>query len=175
MLPFIADCRLADGGIAAITITDDLSPQMSFSQPYLTVGQVVVDQKRQYHHRRPGRVGRHDGRRPDELAHTLQALMIPGAQLAEYASVDLALQDLVAGYIDAVIADTHSTQSAVNTRANNLKIVGEPFASVDYNIAVCKDRPDLLDQINAGLAAVQGNGTLTNSRASGWRVWLTKE
>ena len=58
----------------------------------------------------------------------------------------------------------------MNIPANNLKIVGEPFASVDYNIAVCKDRPDLLDQINGGLAAVQGNGTLTKLT----RKWLAR-
>ena len=87
MLPFIADCRL-DGGIASITITDDLSPQVRFSQPYLTVEQVVVVKKgNNTIGERGGLAGMTVGAQMSSPS-AVQALMIPGAQLAEYASAD---------------------------------------------------------------------------------------
>jgi len=171
ILGFVASCQL-DGGISAIIITDELKQQMNFSDPYITVGQVVVVKK--------GNItitGR------DQLSgmtvgswqgspSTTEIMQIPGTQLKMYDSFDFAFQDLIAGYIDAVIADLPRALSYVNIKANNLKIVGDEFASVRYGIAICKNQVDLVKKINDSLTAVKADGTL-DKLAKKWKTQVS--
>jgi len=168
LLGFVASCQL-DGGISAIIITDELKGQMNFSDPYITVGQVVVVKKGNI--TITGRdqlsgmtVGSWQG-----SSSTPEIMQIPGAQLKMYDSYDLAFLDLIAGYIDAVIADLPRALSFVNIKANNLKIVGNEFASVGYGIAICKNQADLAKKVNDGLIAVKADGTL-DKLAKKWKT-----
>ena len=159
LLAGLARCQY-DGGISAIPISDVLKQQMNFSDPYFTVGQVMV--VKQGNIKITGR---------DQLSGMLvgaqggspaanEILKIPGAQLKSYDSVDLVFRDLITGYIDAVIVDVPRAQSYANIKANKLKIVADEFASVSYAVALCNDRTDLLKKINDGLASVKADGTL---------------
>jgi polar amino acid transport system substrate-binding protein len=159
ILTAILNCDY-DAGISAISITDELKTQMAFSEPYLMVGQVLVVKK--------GNItitGR------DQLAgmtvgtqasapSAAEVQHISGAQAELYPTFDVAFQNLIAGYIDAVIADKRDALSFTGIPANNLKVVGEEFAPESYGIAVCKQNTDLLKRINEGLAAVKAEGTL---------------
>jgi len=155
----IAQCQY-DGGISAIAIIDQLKQQVSFSDPYLTFGQVVVVKKGnltitgrdQFPHMA---VGSQRG-----SASALEIQKIPGVHLMIYDSFNLAFQDLVNGYIDAVVAGSPRAQSYANIKSNNLKIVGGEFASESYGIAICNQRADLVKKINEGLKAVKADGTL---------------
>jgi polar amino acid transport system substrate-binding protein len=159
MLTGVAKCQY-DAGISAITPSAALKGQIAFSDPYLTFGQVLVVKKGNIlingREQLPGMtVGSQNG-----SPGATEIMKIPGAQLQAYDSYDLAFQDLVTGFIDAVVAGQPRAQSYAAIKANNLKIVGDPFATETYAVAICLKNPDLLQKINAGLAAVKADGTL---------------
>lgn len=159
LMSYLEQCRL-DAGIAAITVQDELLPLVDFSDPYYTTSQVVVVKE--------GNIlitGR------DSLAGMLvstqagslsekEMLKIPGIKTKFNDTYNSAFTELIAAYLDAVVADKPHAWKYVNSKPNNLKIVGEEFGSVSYAVAVCKDRPDVLAMINSGLAQLKENGTL---------------
>lgn len=159
LLTGVADCTY-DGGIAAIVIDDNLKSKMSFSNPYFAVGQVVVVKKGN-----PTITGRETlaGQTVGVQAGSPGASeveKIAGAQARVYPAIDQAFNELINGLIDAVVADNALALNYAGVRANNLRIVGDTFAGSGYGIAVCNQRPELLQKINTGLAAVRADGTL---------------
>jgi polar amino acid transport system substrate-binding protein len=159
VIAMVGQCQL-DAGISAIAISAALEQKMDFSDPYYTTSQVLVVKK--------GNivitgldtltgmlVGTQAGT-PSEIEAGKQ----PGVQVQVYPSFYLAIQDLITGYTDAVIADRPHALVDVNKKPNNLKIVGDAFGSVNYGIAVCKQQAALLGSLNTGLAALKADGTL---------------
>jgi polar amino acid transport system substrate-binding protein len=159
LLTGVLRCSL-DGGISAITISDQLKKQMAFSNPYLTVAQVIVVKK-----------GNISINSRDQLSGMIVGVQagspsvkelnkIPGAQVNSYPTLYLAFQELITGNIDAVITNKQRALIYTVIPANNLKIIDEEFGSESYGVAVCNKNPDLLKKINEGLAAVKADGTL---------------
>jgi ABC-type amino acid transport substrate-binding protein len=158
VLAGVAQCQY-EAGISAIPITDELRQYMLFSEPYYTAGHVVVVKEGNLTIAgREDLAGKTVGVAAGSPAAT-EILNIPGAQAKVYDSSSLAFQDLINGYIQAVIEDAPHALTYVAIKANNLKIVGDEFSNVQYGIAICKKRPDLLKTINDGLAAIQSEGT----------------
>lgn len=159
IITVVGQCQI-DGGISAIPIMDELKQQVDFSDPYYTTGQVVVV--------KTGNItitglNTLSGSIVGTQAGTLSEIelgKIAGVQPQPYVSFSFAFQNLIDGYIDAVIADKPRALSYVAIKPNNLKIVGEEFASVNYGIAVCKDRAGLVQKINDALASITADGTL---------------
>jgi polar amino acid transport system substrate-binding protein len=89
----------------------------------------------------------------------IEAGKIQNVEVKTYDSYDLAFLDLANGQIDAVIADYPTALGFVDKNKDKLMVVGEVFTDESYGIAVCRNQPELLDKINAGLAAVKANGT----------------
>ncbi len=155
----VTDCQY-DGAIAAIAVTEPLKQQVSFSEPYTAVGQVVVVKKGNTAITgRDSLVGATVGVQKGTQGASLAA-QFNGTILKSYDLYSQEFQDLIYGEIDAVIAERTLALSYVNKPANNLKIAGDEFAIENYAIAVCSKEPDLLKKINAGLAAVKSNGSL---------------
>jgi polar amino acid transport system substrate-binding protein len=155
----IVTCEF-DAGISALAMTDALRQQMTFSEPYATVSQVVVVKKGNIEIK--GRdqlagmtVGVERGSRGAEELQSLQ-----DAQARLYPTASAAFQDLIAGYIDAAITSRPLAQTYVSIPANNLKITGDDFGAEDYAIAVCNQRADVLQKLNQGIASVKADGTL---------------
>ena len=168
LLAGLARCQY-DLGISGISATDELKNYMKFSDPYYSTGEVVVVKE--------GNIsvnGREDltGKTVGAKAGTpgvLEIAKIPQAQLQVYNSYDLAFQELITGDIEAIVTDLPRALNYAKIKANNLKVVGEGFGSVQYGIAVCKDRADLLKKINTGLAELEADGTLAKI-AKKWAV-----
>ena len=159
LLAGIAQCQY-DGGIAAITITDDRKKQMLFSDPYFSAGQVVVVQKNNDAIKSKDDLG---GKTVGSQIGTTGAIevgKIAGAKLKTYDSFDLAFQDLINGQIDAVIADNPLALGYIGNNADKIKVVGPVFTSESYGIALCNKKTDLADKLNKGIAAVKADGTL---------------
>ena len=159
LLTGLSRCQY-DLGISGISATDELKQYMNFSDPYYSTGQVVVVKKGNItingRDQLPGMtVGVKSG-----SPGALEIARIPQAQSQVYNSYDLAFNDLITGDIEAIIAELPRALSYVKINANNLKIVGEEFGSVQYGIAICKNRSDLLKKVNDGLAAIEADGTL---------------
>ena len=159
LLAGIAQCQY-DGGIAAITITDERKQQMLFTDPYFDAGQVVVVKKDNTDIQ--GRANLSGKTVGSQIGTTgaIETAKIPGAQLKTYDSFDLAFQDLINGQIDAVIADNPLALGYVGKNTDKLKIVGEMFTSESYGIAVCNKQAELVQKLNQGIAAVKQDGTL---------------
>ncbi len=159
LLSGLAQCQY-DGGISAITISDDLKAQMNFSEPYYKSSLVVVVKK--------GNITIDGKDRLADMTVGSQAgtpgeteiQKIPGVQYSPYDNFDLAYEDLIGGLIDAVVSDRAMALSYVNIKAANLKIAGDEFAVENYGIAVCNQNAELLNRVNVGLASVKADGIL---------------
>jgi ABC-type amino acid transport substrate-binding protein len=90
----------------------------------------------------------------------IEAGKIQDAEVKTYDSYDLAFLDLANGQIDAVIADYPTALGFVGQNDDKLMVVGDVFTDESYGIAVCRNNPELLEQINSGLAAVKSDGTV---------------
>jgi polar amino acid transport system substrate-binding protein len=51
-----------------------------------------------------------------------------------------------------------------------LKVVGPPIGKMFYAVAVSKDRPELIPEINAGLQKLKASGELEKILAK-WKIW----
>ncbi len=155
----VSTCQY-DMAIAAITITDERKEQMLFSDAYINAGQIVVvgidntdingaaDLEGKTVAAQLGTTGE------------IEAQKIPNVTYKPYDTYDLAFLDLVNGQIDAVIADYPTALGFIGKNEGKLKTVGEVFTDESYGIAVCKNKPDLLEKINAGLKAVKDAGKI---------------
>jgi polar amino acid transport system substrate-binding protein len=172
LLTAMGNCEY-DAAISAIPISDDLKQKMTFSEPYYKVGQVVVV-----------KAGNSAVTSKDQLAGMVvgaqrntssasEVVKIAGANFKSYASVDLAYKDLIYGVIDAVVSDKPMALSYANTKANNLKIVGDEFAVDDLGVAVCSQKADLVKRINDALAVFKFDGTI-NQLAQKWIISATQ-
>jgi polar amino acid transport system substrate-binding protein len=159
LLAGVSQCKL-DLGISALTRTEEYNLYLLFSDPYYTVPSAILVKE-----------GNLDITGRDSLAGMAIGVMagfpgeeqvskLPGAKLSTYATTSLAIQDLVIGYLEAVITDLPHARWYAATKSNNLKLAGEGFTPVDYGIAICKQRPELAAKINAGIATLKANGKL---------------
>jgi len=159
LLAGIAQCQY-DAAISAMTITEERQQAMLFSEPYFEAGQLVTV-----------RIDNTDIMSKDDLGGktvgaqlgttgSFEVEKIAGATLKTYDDIGLAMQDLINGQIDAVIADNPLAVGYAGKNPDKLKTVGEVFTAESYGIAVCKSKPELLDRINEGLAKVKEEGLI---------------
>jgi polar amino acid transport system substrate-binding protein len=157
MLAGLSECQY-DVAIAAITITDERKQSMLFSDPYINAGQIVVVRK-----------GETRIKSKDDLSGltvgaqlgttgAIEAQKIPNVNFKPYDTYDLAFLDLANGQIDAVIADYPTALGFIGKNPEKLTTVGEVFTEESYGIAICKNRADLVDKINAALKALKDEG-----------------
>jgi len=149
--------------VSAITITDQRKQSMDFSSPYFDAVQLMAvkaDAKvSKFDDLKPLKVGVQTGTTGDEVVGKLQGKT--SANLKRFESTPLALKELEAGGLDAVVADNGVV---INYVANNtgakFKTVGDPsFAPEQYGIAVKKGNAELLAKINKGLGDIRTDGT----------------
>lgn len=159
LLAGMAQCQY-DAAISAMTITEERKESMLFSDPYFEAGQVVTV-----------RFDNMDINGKDDLVGKMVGSQIgttgaifvesiEGATLKTYDDIGLAYQDLINGQLDAVVADNPLALDYVGANPDQLKTVGEVFTDENYGIAVCQDNTELLEKINAGLAAVKEQGLI---------------
>lgn len=159
LLAGMATCQY-DIAVSAMTITEERMQSFNFSEPYFAAGQLIAVA-----------IGNTDITGRDSLGGKtigvqlgttgdIEAQTIAGATVKSYDQVSLAFLDLMNGQVDAVIADNTLVYAYVNENPDTLKAVGEVFTAEELGIAVCKDKPELLDTINAGLAAIKAEGFL---------------
>jgi polar amino acid transport system substrate-binding protein len=153
-----------------MTITEERKEQFLFSNPYFAAGQIVtvaidntdITGKDDL----PGRlVGVQLGTTGDIISTQL------GANVKAYDDIGLAFQDLMNGQIEAVVADNPLALGYIGQNADKIKVAGEAFTDENYGIAVCKDKPELVEKINQGLQAVQEEGLIDQLVAK----WLIEQ
>jgi polar amino acid transport system substrate-binding protein len=143
-----------------MTITEERKEKFLFSDPYFEAGQIVTV-----------RIDNTDIAGKDDLAGKVAGAQIgttgsfeieaiEGATLKTYDDIGLAMQDLMNGQIDAVVADNPLALEYIGKNADKLKSAGGVFTDENYGIAVCKTKPELVAKINEGLAAVKAAGVI---------------
>lgn len=164
---FVAlDQKEFDAVMSAATITEERKQVVNFSEPYIEVGQLVVtsagNESITSHEdlANAAAVGVQTGTTGETAA--LEAGKVPDANLKRYQTIDLAFADLANNSIDAVVADgpTVGNYTAQEQYAGKLKIVGEPFTTESYGIAVNKNDTELLNAINAALTQIKATDTI---------------
>jgi polar amino acid transport system substrate-binding protein len=155
--------------VSAITITDERSKWMDFSDPYFDTRLLIAVRSElpvtRFADLTTLRVAVQAGTTADDAVASL--LGQTNSRLRRFETMALALADLESGGADAVVADNgvvaHYVAQYAGTR---FKAVHDPDFAVDrYGMAVRKGRADLLAQLNQGLASIRADGTLARIRS----------
>jgi polar amino acid transport system substrate-binding protein len=155
-----------DMGIAGMTVTDERKEQVNFSTSYATGVQVVIVKE-------GGKVASLDdlagkdimiGVQQDTTGHIYASDTVENGGYGEdhvtpYLNGADAVAALVAGNVDAVIIDQEPAKEFVKAN-KGLSILEAEWAVEDYAIAIGKDNPELLEDINKALADMEKDGTL---------------
>lgn len=145
--------------ISAMTITEERAQTVAFSDPYFVTGLVIAT-------------------RPDETSiqstedlkgKTVAVQMgstghfaaadLPGVgRVDPYQFVDQAMTAVIIGAADAAILDELVAIEYMRAHPDAIKVVGEPFTTEEYGIAVRPQETELLAKINAALAELRASG-----------------
>ena len=143
--------------ISSVTITDDRKKEMDFSDPYYKTDQAAAvkdDSGIDSVEKINGKTAAVQIGTTGEIA----AREIEGLNVQTYDDILLAFEDLKAGRVDAVIADSYVGFSyAKNNEGITVGFViktDEPLG-----IAFAKDTPNLLAAVNVALKAIKEDGT----------------
>jgi polar amino acid transport system substrate-binding protein len=149
--------------IAAMTIDEERSQKVLFSNPYFDASQVMVIRENEDRNFgiedivdqnlivavQMGTTGSYEGE------------AIFGAEdhpnLKQYKRVNEAFMDLKGGRVDLVIIDEPVAKNYI-AHLGGMKILGEPFTNEQYGIAVQKTKTDMMAKINASLKKMVDSG-----------------
>lgn len=149
--------------VSSVTVTEERDEIIDFSNPYLNIGQVIsvqidndtitsaddlVDAEL---------VGVQGGTTGEEA---VRKAGVSDEQLKRYDTIDLAFQDLANGALDAVVADGPPSAQYTAQLVDQVKVIGEPFTTEDYGIAIQEGDAELQNALNAALQELKENGTL---------------
>lgn len=147
-----------DAVMSSVTITPERSASMLFTDPYYDSGQLIaVRQDTQNINTPDDLVGKKVGVQINTTAqYDLEKRT--GVQVEIYNTVDLALQDLQNGRIDAVVSDAPVLKWMIFKSFQQLKTVGRRFTDEKFGIALAQGSTDLRRAINAALWRIEDSG-----------------
>ncbi|WP_373976278.1 basic amino acid ABC transporter substrate-binding protein [Chitinibacter sp. SCUT-21] len=149
--------------IAAVTITPERKASMDFSEPYFEAKQLIIVREGskviKLADLKGKKVGVQNGTTGDTVSQ--KAFGKTSSDIRRYENIVLALTELRAGGIEAVVADNGVAKNYLaNNKNHKLKTLEDAsFSKEYYGIAVKKGNKALLDQINKGLAATKADGS----------------
>ena len=156
--------------VSAITITPERQQTMDFSQPYFDARQLIAVKSdspvTKFEDIKNMKVGVQNGTTGDEVVTKL--LGKASTNVKRFESTPLALKELEAGGVDAVVADNGVVVHYIaNNTAGGFKTVSDANFPVEkYGIAVKKGNAELLARINQGLEGIRADGTYAKIYAS---------
>ena len=149
--------------VSSITITDQRRQTMDFTAPYFDARQLIAvraDSKvSRFDDLKTLKVGVQNSTTGDEVVKKLQGNNSPN--IKRFESTPLALKELEAGGVDAVVADNGVVVNYVkNNAGGKFKTVSDPgFVPEQYGIAVKKGNKELLATLDKGLADIKADGS----------------
>jgi polar amino acid transport system substrate-binding protein len=149
--------------VSAVTITDERKQTMDFSGPYFNAFQLIAVKEgskvAKFDDLKKLKVGVQTGTTGDEVVQKL--LGKTSANIKRFESTPLALKELEAGGVNAVVADNGVVQHYIqNNPAAKFKSVSDAsFTPEQYGIAMKKGNTELQKKINDALAAIQADGS----------------
>ena len=149
--------------VSAVTITDERKQTMDFSNPYFDAQQLIAVKEKskvaKFADLKKLKVGVQTGTTGDEAVSKLQGKT--STNIKRFESTPLALKELEAGGVDAVVADNGVVIHYVaNNPGGKFKTVADKeFVPEQYGIALKKGNAELLEKINKGLAEMRADGS----------------
>lgn len=149
--------------VSAVTITDERKQTMDFSNPYFDAQQLIAVKANskiaKFDDLKKLKVGVQTGTTGDEVVSKLQGKT--SANIKRFESTPLALKELEAGGVDAVVADNGVVINYVNNNVGSKfkTVADKAFAPEQYGLVVKKGNADLLGKLNKGLADIKSDGT----------------
>ena len=149
--------------VSAVTITDERKGTMDFTQPYFDAQQLIAvrqDSKvAKFADLKKLKVGVQTGTTGDEAVTKLMGKT--STAIKRFESTPLALKELEAGGVDAVVADNGVVIHYVaNNPGGKFKTVADKdFVPEQYGIAVKKGNAELLAKLDQGLAGIKSDGS----------------
>jgi polar amino acid transport system substrate-binding protein len=149
--------------VSAVTITEERKQTMDFSDPYFDAAQLIAVKEgskvAKFADLKKLKVGVQTGTTGDEAVTKL--LGKASTNVKRFESTPLALKELEAGGVDAVVADNGVIVHYVaNNPGGKFKTVADAeFVPEQYGIAVKKGNAELQGLLNQGLAAIKADGT----------------
>lgn len=149
--------------VSAITITEERKQTMDFTDPYFDAAQLIAVKESskvaKFADLKKLKVGVQTGTTGDEAVTKL--LGKTSTNIKRFESTPLALKELEAGGVDAVVADNGVVIHYVaNNPGGKFKTVSDKeFVPEQYGIAVKKGNAELLAKLNDGLKAIKADGT----------------
>ena len=149
--------------VSAVTITAERKGTMDFSDPYFDAQQLIAVKENskvtKFADLKKLKVGVQTGTTGDEAVTKL--LGKASTAIKRFESTPLALKELEAGGVDAVVADNGVV---INYVANNpggkfKSISDKEFVPEQYGIAFKKGNSELQGKMNKGLADIRADGT----------------
>ena len=150
---------------SSVTITDERKQTMDFTSSYFDAVQLIAvkDNSKiaKFDDLKKAKVGVQTGTTGDEAVTKLLGKTCTA--IKRFESTPLALKELEAGGVDAVVADNGVVIHYVaNNPGGKFKMVSDTsFAPEQYGFAVKKGNAELLGKLNAGIAAIKGDSTYT--------------
>ncbi len=158
-----------DVAVNGIEITEDRGREVAFSIPYFhTFEQITVRAENQSIRS----LGDGGGKVAGTLKYSLAERILEergGIEVRGYDSQTTIYEDLVNGRLDFVLLD-HPVAVYYGEPDPRLKSVGRPVGELSYGIAVRKEDPALLAQINQALAELKREGILRDIYDR-WGIW----
>jgi polar amino acid transport system substrate-binding protein len=149
--------------VSAVTITAERKQTMDFSDPYFDAQQLIAVKESskvaKFADLKKLKVGVQTGTTGDEAVTKL--LGKASTAIKRFESTPLALKELEAGGVDAVVADNGVV---INYVANNpggkfKSIADKEFVPEQYGLALKKGNSELQAKLNKGLADIKADGT----------------
>lgn len=148
---------------SSITITDERKQTMDFTDPYFDAYQLIAvkatSKVTKFDDLKKLKVGVQTGTTGDEVVTKQQGKN--STNIKRFESTPLALKELEAGGVDAVVADNGVVVNYVtnNPGAKFKTVSDKAFAPEQYGFAVKKGNAELLGKLNKGLADIKADGT----------------
>ena len=148
--------------ISSIAITPEMEEKVSFSDPYFNAGQTIVTSIEKSFEIKglEDLAGKKLGVQKNTRSEIEAKKYTEESLVYAFSDYNVALKELLAGNIDALIIDYPAAIDIVSRHKERLKIVGEPFTQEFYGIATRKEDKVLLEKINEGIRKLKRESKL---------------
>lgn len=148
-----------DAALAGITIREDRSKVVDFSDPYYESGLAILAPEASTIKTAKDLDGKTVAVKTGTVGVDYMKANVPGAKLKLFPNIDNAFLELATGRIDAVVHDTPNVQYYARTAgAGKVKVTGSLKSGDFYGIAFPKGS-ELVPVVNKALKELKANGT----------------
>ncbi len=154
---------------SSVSITDERKATMDFSEPIMAIEQMLVVGVKEKATDLAALKGKTIGAQIGTTSYLVVKDVKGFKAIKTYDEVGLAMEDLVKGTIQAVVADSPvAVEYTTKKHADKIKIAGVLKSDKVENIgiAVKKGNKEVLDLVNKGLAAIKADGTFDKIKAA---------